>query len=244
MSRAWMPLYVADYLADTGHLSAAEHGAYLLLIMHYWQNGGVPNEDKRLARIARMTPDEWSESRETLAALFDDGWSHNRIDDELAAAEEISAKAKAKAEKRWGKPVDAGAHATAIPQVVPQTCQSQSPTTIEANAPIVERAKRKTRIDPNWAPSESGLISAEKRNLYGPDRDREVSRFVSHHTAKGNLMASWDAAWITWLDSPYRQTAQGTGPPRNVSNNTRALQALDEVIPNGPVQPQPRLRLA
>lgn len=141
MSRAWMPLYVADYLADTGHLSAAEHGGYLLLIMHYWQNGGLPNEDRRLARIARMSPDEWADARETLFDLFEDGWRHHRIDAELKAAQDISDKAKDKANKRWGKS-DAGADAAAMPEHMPQQCQSQSPSpTTVSKEPVVARAK-------------------------------------------------------------------------------------------------------
>ncbi|XYD07443.1 DUF1376 domain-containing protein [Methylobacterium sp. NMS12] len=87
MSRPWMPLYVADYLADTGHLSTIEHGAYLLLIMHYWQNTGLPKEDAKLARITRTTPREWAAMRDTLAEFFEPGWIHARIDRELGSAE-------------------------------------------------------------------------------------------------------------------------------------------------------------
>lgn len=100
MSRPWMPLYVADYLADTGHLTAAEHGAYLLLIMHYWTRKGLPKDERQLARIARLSPEEWSASRDTLAALFGEGWTHKRIDGELARCDEISDKRRAAVQQR------------------------------------------------------------------------------------------------------------------------------------------------
>jgi len=81
---AWMPFYVADYLADTGHLTMAEHGAYMLLIMHYWQNGGLPGDEGKLARICRASPKEWAAMRDTIADLFGDGWTHKRIEEEIA----------------------------------------------------------------------------------------------------------------------------------------------------------------
>ena len=102
-NRAWMPLHIADYLADTGHLTATEHGAYMLLIMHYWQNGHLPANEKLIARVARMTADQWEESRDVIAMLFGPGWTHKRIDAELSKADDIIEKRRAAAEARYGK---------------------------------------------------------------------------------------------------------------------------------------------
>lgn len=86
----YMPLYVADYMADAAHLSTLEHGAYLLLIMTYWQRGEpLPADDRKLSRIARMTEAEWAEVRDMMAEFFteaDGEWHHKRIDQELAIA--------------------------------------------------------------------------------------------------------------------------------------------------------------
>jgi uncharacterized protein YdaU (DUF1376 family) len=97
-----MPLYVADYLADTAHLTAAEHGAYLLLIMHYWRAGKLPSDERQLARIARMTTREWANSRDVLAGFFDAEWRHKRIESEIAKSARKS-DARADAGSRGGK---------------------------------------------------------------------------------------------------------------------------------------------
>lgn len=110
MIRAWMPLYVADYLAHTGHLSTIEHGAYMLLIMHYWTTGGLPDDDELLARIAKMTKLEWKRARPILAPLFMPGWRHKRVDAEIAATVSRTTRrteaGTAAAEKRWGAAAD------------------------------------------------------------------------------------------------------------------------------------------
>jgi uncharacterized protein YdaU (DUF1376 family) len=79
-----MPLYVRDYIADTVHLSALEHGAYLMLIMNHWLHGSVPT-DAKLARIARLDCERWTGIRRTLVELFEPGWRHKRVEAELAS---------------------------------------------------------------------------------------------------------------------------------------------------------------
>jgi uncharacterized protein YdaU (DUF1376 family) len=104
----YMPLYVADYLADAAHLTAAGHGAYLLLLMNYWQRGeALPDDDRKLMRIARMDADEWADVRDDVVEFFDvaDGaWTHGRVERELEKVRKKSQQAsdagKASAERK------------------------------------------------------------------------------------------------------------------------------------------------
>jgi uncharacterized protein YdaU (DUF1376 family) len=92
MNRPWMPLYVGDYLGDTGHLTTTQHGAYLLLMMHYWRKGELPDDDRQLSKIAKLPLKTWREYRPTLQDFFHEGWKHKRIDAELERMMRVSEK--------------------------------------------------------------------------------------------------------------------------------------------------------
>lgn len=104
----YIQLYPADYLADTAHLNAAQHGAYLLLIMNYWQTGApLKDSNVRLANVARMSKDEWLEAREMLEEFFEISngeWVHHRIERDLSGvyskSKNASMAGKASAEAR------------------------------------------------------------------------------------------------------------------------------------------------
>jgi uncharacterized protein YdaU (DUF1376 family) len=125
MSRAWMPLYIADYLADTTHLDCAESGAYLHLIMHYWQHGGLPEDDEKCRRIAKAMPSHWRRIRPVLAQFFDSNWRHKRIDFELNKSKSYSAQQSENASKRWGIG-NANACANRHAESMPARASSQS----------------------------------------------------------------------------------------------------------------------
>lgn len=117
MSRPWMPWYIADFLGDTQHLDAAETGAYMLLLGHYWLNGGkLPDSDAGRARVCRMTPAQWKKSRDTLMRFFPDG-KNKRADAEREHANDVSEtyskRAREAANKRWAK--DATSNAPSMP---------------------------------------------------------------------------------------------------------------------------------
>lgn len=95
----YMPLYIADYLADAAHLTTIEHGAYMLLIMNYWQRGKpLDNSNGRLANVARTSNEEWTKIEPVLREFFEidgDQWTHKRIERELEHFRSKSDKAKA-----------------------------------------------------------------------------------------------------------------------------------------------------
>jgi uncharacterized protein YdaU (DUF1376 family) len=179
-----MPLYVADYLRDTQHLSAAENGAYLLLIMHYWNTGSLPTDERQLQRIARMTAREWANSRATIAAFFDPGWRHQRIENELAKSA-LKSTARAEAGSRGGtakslKAQEAGlANATILPE--------QKATVALASSSLSQSEEKPSVLERASAPRKAKASTDEKifEILTEALSEPNARAVIEHRKAKG-----------------------------------------------------------
>lgn len=202
MKRPWMPLYIADYLRKTTHLGALESGAYLHLIMDYWQNDGLPDDDKKLARIAKMTDREWKASKATLQEFFHDGWKHKKVDEEITNAESIAqsnaAKASDAANKRWSK------HKASMGEAMPEACSEHTSSNARYHAPecTLHTTQRKEDIpasagSPKVYAFESGVIKLNQK-----DFDQWTQAF-EHLSLPAELLAAtqWAGQQRSWFNA-------------------------------------------
>lgn len=102
----WMPLYVGDYLRDTTRLTTEQHGAYLLLIMDYFINGALPDDDDILASVTKLGERKWRQSRPSIIRFFKikNGYLwHERIEQEIVRGIEKRDRARENG-KKGGRP--------------------------------------------------------------------------------------------------------------------------------------------
>lgn len=84
----WMPIYIGDYLSDTTELTGPEHGAYLLLLMHYWsKKGEIGSDIERLARVCRSDVETCSFILGYYFTLENGNYRNKRADEEMQIAE-------------------------------------------------------------------------------------------------------------------------------------------------------------
>ena len=101
----YMKLYVAEWTADTQHLTCEQDGAYGRLVRALWRSGGeMEATPDQLARIVGMDPKAWARIAPDVLRLFrfDGGtMSHKRLQKEAKKYREI-VRARALAGKKGG----------------------------------------------------------------------------------------------------------------------------------------------
>lgn len=230
-----MPIHIGDYKRDTGHLRAAEHGAYLLLLFHHWSTGSLPDDDRQLSAIACMTPTEWRKARPILIKFFGDGWHHGRVEKDLASAIESYEK-RAKAGEKGGK-----AKATAKQSSSIATAGSKLPLTFNQGKKDSEAIASDAGAsdDPRKRLFNDGLKTIAKLTGKGPDAcrsfvgkclkaagDSAITVLGLIEDAERNQVVD-PAAWIAArLKTP--ENSNGTGQVR--SNGNGLIAAIDRQL--------------
>lgn len=192
----YMKLYVADYLGDTHHLGALEHGAYLLLLMGMWRAGGtLPVADANLARLARCTPDEWEAIKDDILPFFTRSrgkLTHGRLTAELAKYESTSGKRSAAGKRGVAEKASKN---KASGQAIASENESNCTHNQNQNQKIIAAAVTGARpIEADW-PAGSATDHAEALALLNPKID--LQREPGFRTTVGEIFR-WKAEGLSW----------------------------------------------
>jgi uncharacterized protein YdaU (DUF1376 family) len=223
----WMAFYVGDYVKNTLKLTTRQHGAYLLLILACWQDGGsIDGDDETLATVTKLSLRDWLKERPKLAPYFEvtpQRWTHRRVVRELADAGEITQRrseaGRIAAAKRWqsGRTANRMRHGQQNDAPSP----SQSPSPSPSQAPALEaRAPQAKLIPDDWLPGEADLLALrrERPDVVGEVYERRLRDFRDWCRAKA--VTSHDIA------STWRSFMRRTDPPKEPSwRGGRAQQA-------------------
>lgn len=107
-----LPLFVDAYMLDCGHLTDAEHGRYLQILMQLWiaPQQRLPNDDEWLARKFRRTPEEVRRDLRPLCSEFcqvSGNWiTQKRLSKVFEHVKATSKKQSDRAKARWYKDKD------------------------------------------------------------------------------------------------------------------------------------------
>jgi uncharacterized protein YdaU (DUF1376 family) len=97
-----MPIYVANLLADTNHMTTEEFGAYCLILFTMWQQGGRLLE-RDLLKISNLSAYKFSKSREKICrplTIIEGTVSQKRLEDTRLKVLDKRAKAQASVSRR------------------------------------------------------------------------------------------------------------------------------------------------
>lgn len=159
MSFQFMALYTGDYRRDTQHLSMMEHGCYLLMLMHSWdQRGPLPLDERRIFAICNArSNEEMGAARNVIGEFFvrmEDGHYNHRMQREIERADAISgarsnagrlggvAKAKQLPSKSQAK-----AKQVPLPLPLPPPLQQQTPENLSTPKGVSPRKRGSSGSD-------------------------------------------------------------------------------------------------
>lgn len=250
--------HIGDYASSTAHLSLVEHGAYLLMLQHYYATEQpLPLDAGTIARIIRANGKTENAAIESVLRQFwhktPEGYIQHRAAKEMDRAS-LQRETNREIGKRGGRPITRDKKITdsvsekitdsvidSVPEREPNDNPSQTPDsrlqTPDVNltpppgggAAKPPTPKRAAQIAPDFRPNANGVTYAEQRRVA---LAIELESFRNWHTAKGTTMKDWQAAWRTWCDKAVefgRANGARASPQRTESIHDKRARAMAEL---------------
>jgi uncharacterized protein YdaU (DUF1376 family) len=228
-----MPLWVADFVGDTMDLDAKEVGAYLLILMTMWgREGYLPNDERKLQRVARCGRD-WPRVWASIRHYFtEDGdrITQGRLLKEVqkvASKREVNAQhgalgGRAKALKN--KEASLANATVSLQQPEPE------PESRKREAKASPKKDRGSRLSPDWfLPVEWGEWALSE----GMDRQQiraEADKFRDYWLARAGpqgVKLDWAATWRNWIRTARdRKNGNRTSAPQGGKRVDPALEQI------------------
>lgn len=98
-NKHWFPMYPGDWLASTQHFTTEQHGAYLLLLMHYWSiQGAITSDREELRMVCKLSKHSFDKYFQNIMGKFslkNEKYFHKRMDAEIAKSVDLYEKRSA-----------------------------------------------------------------------------------------------------------------------------------------------------
>lgn len=234
------PISISAYIADTQHLSTLQHGAYLLILMTMRRAGGwIPDDDRKLANIVKLTVAKWKQIAPDIRSLLiskEGKLSQKRILSDIEKQRDLSLKnasngksgGLAKALKYKDSDL---ANATSSPE---ERQSDRLPESDPANTRILEltsesdskkekkvRAKRDhgSALPSDWLPNDAHYRKGEQLGFSRAQIDQFAERMRNWAGSNAHRQvarkSNWDLAFHNWISD----RADRGGPALNGGTN-------------------------
>jgi uncharacterized protein YdaU (DUF1376 family) len=225
-------LYIGDYQRDTGTLSLSEHGAYMLMLQHYYATEAPLPIGKALHRMLRAQDKAEREAIDSVAKRFwtetDAGLVNERADAEITKASaqaETNARIarEREARRKSTRNVDEQSTNRATndqPNQTPDTIASKTPP--EGGVGARTRPSRKCPVDfavtpemQAWAVTNAPLVNA-----------RLATDAFRDHTFK-SAISDWPGAWRNWLRRDQQHASERGSPAIKPAGKHAGFQTMN-----------------
>ena len=237
----WMPdqppafqFYAKDWLASSAvrRMTLAERGAYIDLLAHAWNDGGIENNPKSIAKLLGTTVFRWQKLAPAVLSRFTkngDGRMVNKRQESVRAQQvahhkERSDSGRKGADKRWKR------HGSAKNQPLAKNGT--------ASATAVTPSKG-VAVGEDVPPSTSGRSPASLEATPEPAAHTDPCPMCMREEVDTESMVEVNGVWVCW-ECAHRETMKPPDPieaKRRLAEIKAKVLGRQQVVVDGPAKP-------